>query len=1671
MTCSQIIWYGHTIPLGTQFLYDYKSLVVSGVPSLSKDGIGQRFEMTLAFTQVETCWLVLNVINVTVYRFRGNWLEVSEEDYFLDPSLTATYNEALTRYPLWHRIEEGAMNCLRWHPDEQLWIRNFKRGLLASMQMRNKPDYWETHVAGKCRVKQTIDDREDEIIVTKVYDMSSCIGRQTRVAYASAGVKLSPQKDPLSSQMYSVSMSSKTNVGKFENVGLLSKFVVVDEKHEFKPFGRFEGGHTVFARKEYTLRPSSIKLVAVPEPPSEICDSQCSSIPFEMRTYDDNICIPMMDIQVNRMLTYLYYNWDHPEQINFGESFIYFVYLLRRSCLKQIHTVWSELHGAGETKKLEIFLDALSDVDTDHSVKFLTEKILSGSFTTRRVSSILSSANLYNTTTPSMLKQLLKLAKVDWYRLFPDENPEFVKDLFYQSWLLLGSAIRSVDDVEPQNIARTESVDFLIKKLRKLLVEEISDAHNDIKAVLDAMANAEDLNTYDSLMEVISQAKMPSEILRTAILALKGLIPWKYDTIQESMAVILNDSTVASEARTAAWDVFVETYSWNYPTTLDRLMDIVQNLNNETDLHFCSYVFSWLLDWADHAEADEHRAQIAQLALYSTGAIYWGQKFRYGYLKSKYEVNSWSPLSSGEFVVSVILKSVFKDDHSTVPYTAAAGIDIYLFGQHIPVLEIEGEESGVDWMLEYLFGRVGYFATDKSWNLTSKFQFNMSDLPEPPQMWKGSLTVSIYGKKIGLWSRDHKYFTKLMEESALYNLMNSLWWIFHDTGYKTTDQPCFPWTIESPLCHKKTGWTWPNFVDVLQRWREVVGLWKMFSSDGTIWERTFNMDMTVIPLEIDLRYPSCTGLTMYAVGRVTAHIDIETTGSVALPTNLATEAWPQSVWNHLCAIWNVLTDQPQEFIWKANINPKVAVGLSVAVGMGEDSSGSGMQLEIDVTSNHNFRFNGSAEQDTFAMTYDISQPNTTLASYKSRLTMLFWDNLIFNSSPVVGELPIEKDYECTPKEFVGAELCLQYEYYDSSEIDWAPLYPLNGHSSVSLSLLSYDSFYEPCLDCYSYSNTNNSCKFSYSPSSITARITKNDVDKFTVTVEGDEAMPRRKIRMDYLRERNINEQRDWITTDISWNIEGCSYNLETPQIQTGLQWKWDRVDINAWARGKGFNWELDSMTWLNRTYFVSKSTFWNYEETNDQCLWIKPEVPHVLIVNGYLVDRTRGSFYLELQDTCKVKHWIDASISVNQLFATISANSSYLDESDFEYGLPLPRPIDTASCHVFGYNFITFDRLHYATEMNDGSYILAHDALHNNFTVLIHKDGRDPDFMMEVWIAGTRYNLRQSKVLYVNGTRVRLPYKSCAVNVIVWELPCGKSYLRLRSRVGLEIYFKPEAAEVSVDGFYYRRMRGLCGNNNNKINQEWQKPDSTLAETPEEFVDSWKTEGYPSVPVKTQYSDKTYSVCKEAFMSRSLEPVSHEMDLNKFFQSCLVEVENSKNEWTGVCRAFEGIKVAAFARDFPPPLGCRYGDWLGWKRHPDNNKIDYRIRKLMVGDSCDTCCPSEVDNCCPSEETEYRSTTGMEPDYCECEPLMFQYVTKWSAERTCVSTAIYPTCHVDCFSIFGNTESTEFICHSTGPYSETPVNMPYEPVIKCVCPTDCLNATLGLSQSKIDVSE
>ena len=83
-----------------------------------------------------------------MYYYKGNWPRIAEEDYVLDPSLTAIYSEALTQYPMWHRVGKGAINCLQWHVDEPLWVRNFKRGLLTNFQQDpSQPEIWEVSTA------------------------------------------------------------------------------------------------------------------------------------------------------------------------------------------------------------------------------------------------------------------------------------------------------------------------------------------------------------------------------------------------------------------------------------------------------------------------------------------------------------------------------------------------------------------------------------------------------------------------------------------------------------------------------------------------------------------------------------------------------------------------------------------------------------------------------------------------------------------------------------------------------------------------------------------------------------------------------------------------------------------------------------------------------------------------------------------------------------------------------------------------------------------------------------------------------------------------------------------------------------------------------------------------------------------------------------------------------------------------------------------------------------------------------------------------------------------------------------------------------------------------------------------------------------------------------------
>ena len=223
-----------------------------------------------------------------------------------------------------------------------------------------------------------------------------------------------------------------------------------------------------------------------------------------------------------------------------------------------------------------------------------------------------------------------------------------------------------------------------------------------------------------------------------------------------------------------------------------------------------------------------------------------------------------------------------------------------------------------------------------------------------------------------------------------------------------------------------------------------------------------------------------------------------------------------------------------------------------------------------------------------------------------------------------------------------------------------------------------------------------------------------------------------------------------------------------------------------------------------------------------------------------------------------------------------------------------------------------------------GSYILARSISADNFTVILHHGGLSKARELEIWFAGTTYQLT-SEGLTVNSTVEMIPYRSCLANVTMWNTSCNDSYVRFSGQAGLEIYYNSKAIEVSVNGFYFKRMRGLCGNNNNNRQKidEWQRSDGEVPAKVTDFVDSWKITGSAATTLPHRgWSQTAVQMCDYAFSRDSMEPLSQEIDMESFYRACLVEVENSGSKLeNGVCSVVSGIKVAAFSRDFALPSG------------------------------------------------------------------------------------------------------------------------------------------------------
>ena len=81
--------------------------------------------------------------------------------WYINSTMTEIYSKELTKFSMWHRATDGYIDCIWWHDNEEMWVRNFKRGVLDAFQNDLvKTDYWQVFYHVHC----TLTDMDSECI-------------------------------------------------------------------------------------------------------------------------------------------------------------------------------------------------------------------------------------------------------------------------------------------------------------------------------------------------------------------------------------------------------------------------------------------------------------------------------------------------------------------------------------------------------------------------------------------------------------------------------------------------------------------------------------------------------------------------------------------------------------------------------------------------------------------------------------------------------------------------------------------------------------------------------------------------------------------------------------------------------------------------------------------------------------------------------------------------------------------------------------------------------------------------------------------------------------------------------------------------------------------------------------------------------------------------------------------------------------------------------------------------------------------------------------------------------------------------------------------------------------------------------------------------------------------
>ncbi|KAL4006244.1 lactase-phlorizin hydrolase [Sarotherodon galilaeus] len=227
-------------------------------------------------------------------------------------------------------------------------------------------------------------------------------------------------------------------------------------------------------------------------------------------------------------------------------------------------------------------------------------------------------------------------------------------------------------------------------------------------------------------------------------------------------------------------------------------------------------------------------------------------------------------------------------------------------------------------------------------------------------------------------------------------------------------------------------------------------------------------------------------------------------------------------------------------------------------------------------------------------------------------------------------------------------------------------------------------------------------------------------------------------------------------------------------------------------------------------------------------------------------NHTNGQYYEPgeefFEEDCKRKCWCGA--------AGITCEASEcppMHECKLQDGELGCYPTSFQDCVVSGdphYN--TFDKKYY-TFMGTCTYTLARTCRNSTgpwFSVEAKNEERGVagvSYLRKLYVTvdGITVTLMKSSRTLVNGVRVALPHSPSPL----MSISLAGQFITLQTSFGLRVRWDGNHyAQISVPSSYYDQMCGLCGDYDGNPDNDFTKPDGTVAGNSNDFGNSWQTE-------------------------------------------------------------------------------------------------------------------------------------------------------------------------------------------------------------------------------------